>query len=132
MNIFEELHKLDLPADQFVVVGSGTMDALGMRSAQDIDIVAIPELNKKIRESGEWKEDERYGKIFLSKGNVEILPDVSWDAYSATVQELIDTALVIDGFNFMNLDELVKFKTALGREKDMNDIKLIEDYKNQK
>ena len=32
----------------------------------------------------------------------------------------------------MNLNELIKFKTALGREKDFRDIKLINEYLNNK
>jgi hypothetical protein len=129
MNVIEKLKELNLPPEQFVVVSSGTLDALGIREARDIDLLALPELRKQLRESGEWGEDERYNKIFLTKGDVEILPDVSWDKYSSTVEGLIDSALVFEGFNFMNLDELIKFKTALGREKDFRDIELIGEYR---
>ena len=53
---------------------------------------------------------------------------LTWEAYSTSTQEAIDSATVIGGIPFMNLEELKKFKTALGREKDFRDIQLIEAY----
>lgn len=41
------------------------------------------------------------------------------------MEEIISSATLIDGIPFMNLDELIKFKIALGREKDFEDIELI-------
>ncbi len=35
---------------------------------------------------------------------------------------------MINGFPFLNIEETIKFKRALGREKDFNDIKLLEAY----
>ena len=44
---------------------------------------------------------------------------------NATTEEAVSSCLVVKGVNFMNLDELIKFKEALGREKDFKDIELI-------
>jgi len=132
MNIIEKLKSLNLPADQYVVISSGILDVLGIRKANDIDLSITKELHDELRKTGEWKEDVRYGKIFLLKEDIEINPDVSWEDYKTTTKELIETALVVDGINFMNLEEVIKFKKALGREKDFKDIELIEEYLNNK
>lgn len=128
MSIIEKVKKLGLPLGQYVVISSGTLDALGIRPANDIDLAVLPALHEALRMSGEWKEENRYGKMFLIQEGVEINPDVSWDSYSTSTEELIKSALVIDGVPFMNLDELRKFKTALGREKDFSDIALMDIY----
>lgn len=127
-SIIEKIKVLNLPPDQYVVIGSGTMAALGIREASDIDMSVLPELHKKLRESGEWEEDVRYGKVFLKKDDFEINPGLSWEGYNTSTAEAIKSALIIDGVPFLNLDELKKFKRALGRDKDFADIRLIDDY----
>ncbi|OGZ06094.1 MAG: hypothetical protein A2845_01615 [Candidatus Lloydbacteria bacterium RIFCSPHIGHO2_01_FULL_49_22] len=129
MNIVERVKKLDLPAGEYVVVGSGILDALHIREAQDIDIAVVPALLARLRAKGGWEEEERYGKVFLKKGDIEIIPQLSWEDYPTTTEEAIDSAMIIEGVPFMNLAELCKFKKALGREKDQTDIALINAYK---
>lgn len=128
MDILARIKELDFPFGQYVVVGSGTLDALGIRPACDIDIAVTPELFNKLQKDGDWEEEKRYGKIFLKKNDVEIIPQLSWEEYPTTASQAIASALVINGIPFMNLEELKKFKKALGRVKDKNDIDLIEQY----
>ena len=128
MTITERVRELDLPFGKYVIIGSGIMDALGIRTAGDVDIAILPELHKELLASGEWEQEEKYGHIHLKREGVEITPDLPWEAYATTTQEAIDSATVIDGIPFMNLEELKKFKKALGREKDYRDIDLIDTY----
>ena len=128
MNIIAEVQKLDLPLGQYVVIGSGIMAQLGLRETNDVDIAVTPDLYAKLRASGEWEEEERYGKIFLKKDAVEINPRLDWESYSTTAEEAIASATIIDGVPFMNLNELVAFKRALGRVKDLIDIVIIEEH----
>ena len=127
-DIFSRIKALDLPFGEYVVVSSGTLEALGIRSARDLDIAVTPELFEKLRADGGWVEEERYGKLFLSKPGIDIIHQLSWDAYPTTNEEAISSALIIGGIPFMNLYELKRFKRALGRKKDFADIKLIEEY----
>ncbi|MDO8594779.1 MAG: hypothetical protein Q7R93_04695 [bacterium] len=128
MNIIEKAKELNFPPGEYVIVGSGPLEALGIRQASDIDVAVLPELFERLRVTGEWKEEERYGKTFLKREKVDIIPKLSWSEYPTTTEEAIASAIVIDGIYFMNLDELRKFKTALGREKDFADIALIDAY----
>ena len=45
MNIIEKAKKLNFPAGEYVIVGSGTLDALGIRQANDLDVAVLPELH---------------------------------------------------------------------------------------
>lgn len=130
MDIIEKIKELNFPKDQYVVVGSGILDVLGIRKSKDIDIAITENLHNKLRESGEWEERKRYEliKVFLKKDVYEIIPQLNWEDYNTTTEEVISSATIIEGIPFMNLNELIKFKTALGREKDFKDIELIKEY----
>ncbi len=132
MNLIQKIKELNLPKDQYVVVGSGILDILGIRKASDIDIAATKDLHQKLRESGLWGENKRFNKIFLKKDIYEIIPQLNWENYNTTTEEAISSALLIEDIPFMNLYELIKFKTALGREKDFKDIKLLNEYLDNK
>ena len=128
MNIIERVKGLHFPSGKYVVVGSGILEALGIRTANDADIAVTPDLYQALRATGEWREEERYGKIFLGEDGVDINPQLSWSDYPTSTEEAIASATIIDGVPFMNLNELKRFKVALGREKDKKDIALIENY----
>ncbi len=128
MNIIQKIKELNLPNDQYVVIGSGTMAVLGIREANDIDISVKEELFDKLKETGEWEEFEKYGRPFLKKDVFDINKHLGWEKYSITIQEANKSALFIEGIPFMNLDELINFKDAMAREKDFKDIELIKEY----
>lgn len=132
MDIFSEVKNLNLPLGQYVVVGSGIMQALGIKEARDIDIVVIPELFEKCKQEGweqiSWTYPEKLGQIYLRKGFVELYLDVNCGSCNPTTEELIENAEIINGVPFIGLDQLISFKKAYGKEKDFADIKLIEEY----
>lgn len=128
MSIVERVRELNLPLGKYVVFASGTLEALGIRKARDIDITVLPDLHAELRATGAWEEETRYGKIFLKRNGVEINPQLDWSDYPTTTEEAIASAVTIEGIPFMNLNELRRFKVALGREKDLIDIALIDAY----
>ncbi len=50
------------------------------------------------------------------------------DGKDYDVVEMIGNAVVIDGVPFMGLESLIDLKRSMGREKDLTDIELIQDY----
>lgn len=128
MSITERIRVLGFPPGEYVVFGSAVLEVLGLRTAGDLDIAVLPTLYERLRASGEWGEEERFGKIFLVQEGIEISPQLEWEAYPTTTQEAIDSALVINGIPFLNLRELKKFKQVYGRPKDLADIALIDEY----
>lgn len=49
MTIFEDVKKLNLPTDQYAVVGSGVMSAHGIRSHHDVDLIVTKNLFEILR-----------------------------------------------------------------------------------
>lgn len=128
MNIFEKVKSLDLPPDQYVVVGGGVLAARKIRETQDIDIVVTPGLFEEIKEQEGWREDTKpNGGPCLCKDMYEVFLDVNCDSYQPTTKELISRAETINGIPFISLHDLLLFKKGYGRPKDKPDIKLIEE-----
>jgi hypothetical protein len=136
MDIFKRLKDLDLPKGEYVVVG-GAMAAHGIRDAHDLDILVTPNLYGKLLVSRGYtqctcEQCMNTSRLMLKGDNVDILPNLIFGNYIGDTKKLIRTADVIRGFPFIKLREFSKFKRELGRQKDLNDIKLINNYLRRK
>lgn len=131
MDIFKKLNELNFPLGKYVLVGSGPLAARSLREASDLDIAVTPDFWQELLSSGRYEIEERYGRQFLAEkgsSDVDIIGQLDREAYPTTVQEAIAGADIINGFPFLSIPETIKFKKALGREKDFRDIKLLEEY----
>ncbi len=135
MNIFEEIHKLNLPPDSYVVVGSGHLIALGLKEGTDVDIVVTPELFEKCCRDDSWEQvpwtyPEKLGQIFLRRGIVELYLDVNAGDFNPSTAELIERAVIINNVPFASLEDILALKKEYlkTRPKHQKDIELIEQY----
>jgi len=128
MDIFKKLASLNFPLGHYVVIGSGILAALGLREANDLDIAVDSTLLNRLKKDKEYKREIRHNKLFLVKDDVEIITQLDWKDYPTRIPEAIKSAMLIKGFPFLNIKETIKFKKALGRKKDFEDIKLIKEY----
>ena len=126
MTIFEEVKKLNLPVDQYAVVGSGVMSAHGIRPHHDVDLIVTKNLFEVLK-NNRWQSVPNRNSI-LKKDNYEVDADYKYGEYQPNHEELIRNAEIIESVPFISLSELIKFKKALGRDKDKKDIELIEQY----
>lgn len=120
----EQLKALNLPQGSYAIFGSGPLAVRGIRDAKDLDIVVRKDV---------WDElAEKYPKN--EKGNGLQIGDIeafdSWSPWFEDPNMLIDTAEIIDGLPFVRLEHVVSWKKAMGREKDLNDLQLIEKFLN--
>ncbi|MDP3991554.1 MAG: hypothetical protein Q8P66_01455 [Candidatus Colwellbacteria bacterium] len=129
MGIIQKVKELNLPNGSYVVVGSGTLAALGIREAQDVDLVISSEVYKKLRQE-DWKEKSHDdGSSSLVKNTYEAF--LTWDSKdtkSNLLEDLLGDAHVIDGVPFVNIKRLLEWKKRKGRDKDLTDVELIKDY----
>ena len=130
IDIFQKVKGLNLPLGQYVVFGSGPLAAHGIRETRDVDLLVLPELYDKLKQEG-WEEkswETPPPGRYLYKDNVEVGDNWDYDEYNPDPKWLIENAEVIDSIPFAPLEEVIKWKKAFGRDKDLADIKLIEDY----
>jgi hypothetical protein len=133
MTIFERIKMLNFPFGKYVVVG-GAMEAHGIRTANDIDIVVTQDLFNEL-EKESWDEiktypEQSYGiKKILKKEGLDIISHYSYNEdYYKPAEELMASADIIEGIPFVSLHELLQWKKAAKREKDIQDVLLIEKY----
>jgi hypothetical protein len=128
-NFIARVKELNLPKGEFMICGSAILDVLGIRLAQDVDLLVSPDLFNKLEKDG-WKKHHKYPTTLEHpqgiSGAKQTL-DFMKENYS--LAEALPLATVIDEIPFMSLEMLVNAKTQLGREKDLIDIELIKDYK---
>ncbi len=131
MNIFEKVKSLNFPTGQYVVVGSGILEAKGIRETHDVDVVVTPELFEKCKTEG-WEQVpwtyEKIDQIYLKKGEFEVYLDVNCRDFNPTFSELIQRAETIDDITFASLQDTINFKRAYNKPKHLADLKLIEKY----
>jgi hypothetical protein len=130
MKFINLVKKLNLPTGQYLVFGSGPLHIHGIRETRDIDICVKPEVYEELKSTGEWEEKTYHdGSRYLSKDMFEIVSD--WDygeKYCPTVSELIERAEIIEGIPFAPLEDVLNWKKAYARPKDLEDVKLIKAY----
>lgn len=127
----ERVKELGLPLDQIIIIGSGILDQLGIRQSADIDVATNREALEEIARSDGWVEKlDKNQRQYLVKhdGSVEIWDGWEIDGRVVEYDELLDYAVEYDGVKFVNLDFLRRWKNWRGREKDMQDVRLIDEY----
>ncbi len=119
--LLKKFKKLNLPQDKYAIYGSRPMAIRGIRKAKDLDVAVKNSLFKELLKK--YKEI-RPGHIKIN--NIEIY--ASWNSYIDNADEVINCADLIDGFKFIKLEDLIKWKNKLGRKKDLKDIALMKKY----
>lgn len=122
MNHLDELEKLGLPKEKFVIYGSGPLAIRGLKDNDDIDII----VKKELWDTLVKKYQTHYlGKhIMITVGHIDISKDCK---PFSDVDEVIDRAEIIGGFRYMQLKDLLSWKECMNREKDKKDIKILKE-----
>jgi len=124
-----ELEKLALPEGSFMVMGSGILDALGIREAHDIDLVVSQPLFEQLRKDGWSDKVASDGHRGIEQGLVEAYDDWTDDDGEVKVlSEILVDAQWVNGIPFNSLAKLAVYKARRGQAKDFADLVLINEY----
>ena len=128
MQYLDELQKLKLPNEEYALFGGITLSVLNLREAGDIDLIVKDCLWSKLSE--EYPVTEKKGREFIAVGNIDITKSWPQEDYPFSIDELIDTADIIDGIRHIKLEHTLALKRYLNRPKDHDDIAMIRKYMN--
>lgn len=120
----DELNKLKLQKNKFAIFGSAILDIRNIRKTNDLDIIVKKDLWDDL--SKKYKAKLRQNPTCVKIGNIEIYKD--WPDLNNKINEMIDTAELIENFPFVKLEYLIESKKAMKRPKDLADIKLVGNY----
>ena len=116
--IIAKVKALNLPKKSYVVFGSCSMAALGIREAQDIDMLVSKTVFDMLKRAG-WQEvDKGQEDKPLTHDVFEVHDNWNFSSYSLTLEQLLATANIIDGVPFASIEEVRKWKVASARPKE--------------
>ncbi|MGW6456873.1 hypothetical protein ACWF94_13280 [Streptomyces sp. NPDC055078] len=123
--LFSALAAIQLPRNDYVVCGSAALYVRGLRPRMgDLDILARGAAWEKALTLGDPEPTiSGHGlRVVHPDAAIEIM-DRWTPGWSS--DQLIDEADVIDGVPFMRLGDVLRWKIAAGRPKDLDDIAAI-------
>lgn len=133
MNILNSLQEIGLNTENSVVIGSGILSAHGIRDSNDIDIVTDDKTYNSLAANTRFTKAENHGREILTGELFEI--GTSWGVLGKdqAFDELIKHSIVVDGVRYITIEFLSAVKKSWTenndvRQKDIDDVKLIEDY----
>ena len=124
MRYLEELTLLNLPPDQYAIFGGGPLAIRGLRENSDIDVIVKQELWRRLAETHRILQHP-YECIKI--GHIEFNRD--WLPWFEDINPLIDTSELIAGIPFVKLSYVLEWKRRFGRERDLQDIVLIQKFR---
>lgn len=127
--IFQSVTDLHLPLGTFALFGSAPLGVRGLRECRDIDVIVTEELWNEQKNKGWETVTMPHGSIGLVKGEIELWKN--WYPGDWDVPKLIREAEMIAGLPFVRLEEVLKWKKLMNREKDLKDIEAINAFLKQ-
>jgi len=126
---FEQVRRLGLPAGHYLISGSGPMGVRNLRDIRDIDLAVSSELWNELAEKYGIVEEKGIKKIVIGDLDIEAFGDDSFPVSEGpSVEERLAEAEVIDGLPFESIGNVLMYKRMQGREKDLQDIELLERW----
>lgn len=117
LSLLRRLRKLPFSEKEYWVVAGGAMVLHGFRpQTRDIDLGCTALLADKLERQG-------YAVSYCEDGTRKILYSENIEIFENWIE---DTVEIIDGVPVVSIDGLIEMKKKLGREKDLEDIALIE------
>lgn len=124
----DQLTELHLPQRSFVVMGSGILEALNIRMAEDIDMVVNQEVYTHFLDTGWTERIASNGAEGLERGIFQAYDTWNDEGVVKTLDELLINAEWVNGIPFNSLARLSLYKKRRGRGKDIADLELIERF----
>lgn len=127
--VLERLAELNLPWGDWVILGSGPLWAQGLIPdlPNDVDVLARGAAWRRVCELGRPRRAALGDLVVrLEDGALEIFD--GWAPMEWDLDEVIDAAEWRHGFPWAPLHYVLEFKRVLARPKDLEHIRLIEEF----
>lgn len=124
-----ELIELDLPLGDWALFGSGPLLLRGwIDEIGDLDVLSRGPAWDKAKDVGTITFLPEDGNEIVEIGN-RITVGHNWPYGLFRIDELIDTAEILDGIPCVRLEHIVAYKELFGRPKDRKHLSIIEAHR---
>lgn len=127
--LFKRVKELNLPIGKYALFGSAPLGIRNLKDCHDVDIIVTEELWNEYKNKYGWELKEmpnKFKDVYLYNSDIELWK--KWRAGNWNIENLIRDAEIIDGLSFVKLEEMIKWKKMNGREKDLKDVEVAENY----
>ena len=125
-DLFGLLRSLDLPLGDYAVFGSGPLIIRGIiEGTNDLDIITRGPTWQHVLATGHVDEFEG-GNLRVDFFDNRITFGCTWKYGEFDLDQLIDTAEIIEDLPFVRLEHVIAYKQAAGRPKDLAHLALLE------
>jgi len=123
--LLDHVRSLDLAAGDYAIFGSGPLIVRGIIEAtNDLDIICRGEAWEQVRQVGEISSfDDENECVNLLEGRITF--GITWKYGEFDLDQLIDTAEIIDGLPFVRLGHVIAYKEAANRPKDREHLAVL-------
>ena len=128
----KELEKLNLPEGEYALWGSAPLVIAGLKESKDLDVLVSSKLWKQLAKEYPVKTFEAGNQLgeYITIGNIDFVNHIIGFSIEEC-ENMIKEASLIDRYRIVSLENIIKWKRILGREKDVLDIAIIEEYLKQ-
>jgi hypothetical protein len=124
--LFELLRSLDLPVGDYAVFGSGPLIIRGIiEASNDLDVISRGPAWDRALAVGETVDLPTDGTRIVHCFNGAITIGRSWAYGTVDIDELIDTAEIIDGIPFVRVEHVIAYKEIADRPKDRDHLRRL-------
>ena len=121
------MDRLGLLKGEWCLVGGKCLEFRGLRKSEDWDILVSPFLFESLTQK--FPNHLKISKyktpiLVFDDQKIEIFKDLPF--LEGQEQKIINQAEVIGSFPCMSLSALIRFKSLMGREKDLRDLQLLQ------
>lgn len=125
-DLFDFVRDLDLPGKDFAIFGSGPIIIRGLIPASnDLDVLCRGRAWERVRALGEMRLLPDYGVWVASLAEGRLTCGREWGIGHFDVEELIETAELIQGLPFVRLEYVIAYKSIRRDPKDMAHLAIL-------
>ena len=118
--LFNYVRELRLPVSDFAIFGSGPLIVRGyIRATNDLDVICRGDAWSKACATGKVSYDERHDVSLASHCNGRVTFGTTWAIGNFDIDQLIDTAEIIEDLPFVLLEHVIAYKEIRASTKDL-------------
>ncbi len=126
--IFDILRKLNLPLGDHAIFGSGPLAIRGIiSSVGDLDVICRRDTWDLVKTLGKVEYLSEYDVHVVTMDNGALTFGTRWGIGDFDVDQLIDTAEVIQGLPFVRLEHVMRYKQIRGSDKDLMHLQALRE-----